>query len=418
MKKLIATALTLVLAILFITCSKSTEPEPIKEPNPPRTPADMTVAEKKLVDIANDFSLELFREIYSFESPDTNIFVSPLSVSFALGMTWNGASGQTRQAMADVLGYEGLTDDEINESYHGLMSILTRLDPDVVFQIANSIWYRLGKPVRQEFIDVTQTYFDALVREMDWAMPGAADTINAWIEESTNGKITDIIKPPISNDIAMFLINAIYFNAAWEIAFDPDSTKTGPFWLRDGSVVDCDIMPRNDTIRYFINDLFQAAELPYGDGSFSMVILLPLWETTVDDIIAELTPENWNMWLGQFQKREIPFGMPKFKFDYGKRLDTILQQMGMAIAWDPWANGFSNMFADSIGWIDEVRHKAFVQVDESGTEAAAVTVVVMADSIYSSMCANRPFLFIIHERESGTILFMGRVAKPVWESQG
>jgi serpin B len=318
--------------------------------------------------------------------------------------------------MADVLGYDGLTDNEINESYRGLMSILIRLDPNVIFQIANSIWYRLGKPVRQEFIDITRAYFEAQVREMDWAMPGAADTINAWVEEHTNGKITDIIKPPISGDIAMFLINAIYFNAAWTIAFDPDDTKTGPFRLHDGSVVDCEMMRREDTIRYFINGLFQAAELPYGGGSFSMIILLPLRETTVDDIIAELTPENWAVWLDQFRDREIPFGMPKFKFDYGKRLDTILKQMGMAIAWEPAARGFSNMFADSTGWIDEVRHKAFVQVDESGTEAAAVTVVIMADSLYSTMYADRPFLFIIHERESGTILFMGCIARPNWES--
>ncbi len=416
MKKAVFIAILAVLAIFLIQCTKSTQPEPNPASPPQRTPADMTVAEKALVNATNGFSLELFREILAREPQDVNVFTSPLSASYALGMTYNGASGQTRADMADVLGYDGLTDKEINESYKGLISILGELDPDVIFKIANSIWYRLGKPVRQEFIDITQTYFDALVREMDWAMPGAADTINAWVNENTDGKIPDIVKAPISDDIAMFLINAIYFNAAWTVAFDPDSTKTGPFFLSDGSFVDCDMMRRADTIRYFYNDLFQAAELPYGDGSFSMVILLPLWEKTVDDIIAELTPGTWAAWTAQFSDVEIPFSMPKFRFDYGIRLDTALQNMGMAIAWVPAARGFCNMFADSTGWIDEVRHKAFVQVDENGTEAAAVTVVVMADSMMSTMNVCRPFLFVIHERESGTILFMGRVAEPVWET--
>lgn len=415
MKKAIFMAIPAVLVILLVQCTKSTEPEPAPGPPQQRTPADLTAAEKALVNATNGFSLELFREILALEPEKQNVFTSPLSVSYALGMTYNGASGQTRLDMADVLGYGGLTGKEINESYKGLMSVLGELDPDVVFRIANSIWYRLGKPVREEFIDITRTYFDALVREMDWSMPGAADTINAWIEEHTNGKITNIISPPISEDIAMFLINAIYFNGAWTVAFDPESTVTGSFFLSDDSTVGCDMMRRADTIGYFYNDLFQAAELPYGDGSFSMIILLPLWEKTVDDIVAELTPGNWAAWTGQLGDCEIPFSMPKFKFDYGTRLDFVLKQMGMAIAWDPYARGFCNMFADSIGWIDEVRHKAFVQVDENGTEAAAVTVVLMADSIMSSMTVNRPFLFVIHERESGTILFMGRVAEPVWE---
>ena len=405
--------------LVCLQCTQSTGPDPAPTPPQQRTPADLTSTEKSLVASTNAFGLKLFRQVAAHEQPTNNIFISPLSVSFALGMTYNGASGETRQAMARALEYNGLSDQEINESYLGLITILTELDPGVVFDIANSIWYRLGKPVRPEFIDVVRTYFEAAVREMDWSLPGAADTINHWVDVNTHGKITKIFDGPISSDVAMILLNAIYFNGAWTRPFDTADTYTAKFHPIDGNPIDCEMMTNGDDttqIAYFANDLFQAADLPYGDKAFSMTILLPHEDHTVDDIINDLTPENWAAWMAGFAKGEIILGLPKFKFEYDVGLDTMLKSMGMAIAWDPSANGFSNMFADSVGWISQVKHKTFVQVDERGTEAAAVTAVIIVDYLPPMLIADRPFLFVIRERESGTILFMGKISQPVWES--
>ncbi len=423
MRKFIGLFLIVAVGLLFLQCSSSTEPDSTgpDDRSSHRTPAELTAAEKTLAGASNQFSFKLFRDVVADEPADKNVFVSPLSVSFALGMTQNGAKGDTRDSMRAVLELAGLTDQEINEAYQGLTDVMVHLDPNVVFSIANSIWYREDKPVLAAFLEQCRTYFDAEVRKMDFREPGAADTINHWVDVNTNGKITEIIKPPISPDVAMLLINAIYFKGNWTVPFDPEETVPGQFKLPDGSTSDCELMVKNsfkDTtfeFSYFENDLFQAVDLAYGEKAFSMTVLLPKLPADVDDIMSELTPENWVTWMGSFSEAEILLELPKFKFEYEKQLRQILEAMGMSIAFDPSRADFSNMFGGGVGWIDKVKHKTFVQVDEKGTEAAAVTVVVMIDSAPQPMVVDRPFVFVIHEHESGTIIFMGKVADPEWQ---
>ena len=405
--------LLLAAGFLCLQCSQSTEPEP-PAPVPDNPTVNLTAAEKSLVHSSSRFGLKLFREVVSEEEPGDNVFISPLSVSYALGMTYNGAAGATRDSMAATLEMAGLSVEEINKSYRNLTKILTGLDPKVVFTIANSIWYREGKPVRQTFIDLNKTYFDALVRQINFQAPWAADTINNWVDVHTNGKITEIIKPPIPPEVAMLLMNAVYFKGDWTHEFDTSDTYDGMFQLADGSWADCRMMMKEDTVKYFANDLLQAVDLPYGDGKFSMTILLPRPTRTVDDLMAELTEDNWALWLGIFADTQIPLSLPRFKFEYEVELKEMLKALGMGIAFDASEADFSNMFEDGVGWIDKVKHKTFVQVDERGTEAAAVTVVIIIDTAYSGMMVNRPFLFIVHEHDSGAILFMGKVADPVW----
>ncbi|MDH4157348.1 MAG: serpin family protein [candidate division Zixibacteria bacterium] len=423
MRKYIGLLLIVAVGLLFLQCSSSTEPEPngTDDRGSHRTPAELTAAEKNLAGASNEFSFKLFRKVVADEPAATNVFISPLSVSFALGMTQNGAKGDTRDSMRAVLELAGLTDQEINEAYQGLTDVLVHLDPNVVFSLANSIWYRENKPIVPDFLEQCRTYFDAEVRKMDFQAPGAADIINHWVDVNTNGKITEIIKPPIPASIAMLLMNAIYFKGNWTIPFDPEETVAGKFKLPDGSLSDCEMMVKNsfeDTtfeFSYFENDLFQAVDLAYGKKAFSMTVLLPKLPADVDDIMNELSPENWATWMGSFSDEEIFFQMPKFKFEYEKELREILEAMGMSIAFDASRADFSNMFGDGAGWIDKVKHKTFVQVDEKGTEAAAVTVVVMIDSAPQPMIVDRPFVFVIHEHESGTIIFMGKVADPEWQ---
>ncbi len=418
MRQIIRAVLLMTLGLLCLQCSNSTAPQE-PDPNPPagpeRTPADLTTAEKDLLASSNEFGFELFNKITSAEPADKNIFISPLSVSFALAMTYNGAVGDTRDAMATTLRLDGMSVEEADQSYQSLTQLLTQLDPSVVFNIANSIWYRQGKAVRQEFIDACTEYFDALVKEVNFQDPATLDLINGWVDENTNGRITEILKPPVDPNIAMLLMNAIYFKGDWTNQFEDTATFDSYFYPTSESPVECRMMSKTDTMLYYQNDLFQAVDLPYGDEYFSMTVLLPQPEVTVDSLIGQLTAENWASWMTGFHAEEVPLYLPKFKFEYGIDLKEMLEAMGMAIAFDGSSADFSNMFADGVGWIDQVKHKTFVQVDESGTEAAAVTVVVMVDSVGLYMCVNRPFVFVIHEREAGTILFMGKVVNPVWE---
>lgn len=420
MRKLCVIILIALVSLLCQSCTRTTEPISSSSPPDP-TPGEMTVAEKSLLESTNRFGLKLFGKIADQHEPEDNIFISPLSVSFALGMCYNGGANETRDAIASTLELSGLTVEEVNQSYRNVINLLTQLDPAVVFNIANSIWYRMGFPVSPDFIDLNHTYFDAETRELDFNQPWAADTINHWVDVHTEGKITEIIKSPISSAMVMFLINALYFNGSWTLPFDTAATNDFPFYRADGSTVMRPLMWTDTVLMYFENDLFQAVDLPYGDEKFSMAVLLPKESYTADDIIAQLNDQTWPLWVGSFAEAETELYLPRFKFAYEITLNEMLMAMGMEIAFDPFGADFSNMVTDMSLlpgnlFVSFVRHKTFVQVDEKGTEAAAVTAVGMGvTSMEPMMVVNHPFLFVIHEHETGAILFMGKVADPVWE---
>ena len=196
----------------------------------------LTIGEQQLVESSNTFGFKLLNEVVE-QDGDKNIFISPLSVSMALGMTLNGADGDTYAAMKQTLELAGLTEEEINKSYASLIELLRVLDTEVIFQIANSIWYRQGFPAEESFLDVCQQYFDAVVEGLDFDDPAAVDTINNWVNENTNGKIEGIVEPPIDPLTVMFLINAIYFKGTWKYEFDEQDTKSTPFYLLDDTQV-------------------------------------------------------------------------------------------------------------------------------------------------------------------------------------
>jgi serine protease inhibitor len=375
---------------------------------------ELTAAERRLIESDNKFGLKLFREIVK-EEKDSNVFISPLSVSMALGMTYNGANRVTAEAMQKTLELSGLTLQQINESYKSLMELLRGLDPKVQFQIANSIWYRLGLTPEEEFLNLCKEYFDALVSGLDFADPTAAETINSWVYENTNGKIEEIVRAPISPAILMFLIDAIYFKGTWTYQFDEDSTKDTVFTLPDGTKKPCRMMEQRGLYKYLCNDDFQAVDLPYGDGDFSMTIFLPHWGADVDSLIAKFDEDNLNYWLSCFSSDSGDIYIPKFKLECELGLNQALKTMGMEIAFDPYRADFTKMYKDVGVWIDSVRHKTFVEVSEEGTEAAAVTVVEMGYGPGPPgfwMRVDRPFIFLIRENKSQTILFIGKILEP------
>lgn len=407
MSKILNFTLLLCIYIGVLGCSKHSV-----SPNP-RSWRELTVSEKRLVESDNKFGLKLFKEIIK-EEKDKNVFISPLSVSMALGMTYNGANGSTQEAMQKTLELNGLTIQEVNESYKSLIELLSGLDPKVRFQIANSIWYRQEYSFEKEFIDLNKKYFNAEVRGLNFADPNAVKIINGWVDKSTNGKIKEIVDPPIDPLTVMFLINAIYFKGFWTYQFDKKLTKDNWFTLPDSSKKACKMMVQGGEFQYFENADFQAIDMPYGDGDFSMTIFLPNLNVDIDSLIAEFNQENWDLWINSFSKHEVIIEFPKFTLEYELKLNDVLKTLGMAIAFEPDQADFTKMYkGPENAYISQVKHKTFVQVNEEGTEAAAVTSVeIEVTSAGPWMRVDRPFVFVIRENKSQTILFMAKIVEP------
>ncbi len=413
---------TLFTAILMtatlISCEKNTtEPTRVfQEIVVNKTTADIIQSD-------NEFGLVLFREVVSSDPESDNIFVSPTSIALALAMTYNGAAGETKTAMETALRKEGFTAEEINSSYKGLIDALVSVDPKVLLEIANSIWYREGFTVLQEFVTINQQYYDARVSSLDFEDAGAPGIINNWVSDNTHDKIKKIVEE-INPQTVMYLINAIYFKGIWQTEFKKENTSDGPFYLHGGDPVTVPVMKQTTTLRYTANEVFSMAELPYGQGNFSMLVLLPQTGLSADNIVSELTPGNWDTWMAELTERNIDLELPRFTFEYKNELNNELEAMGMGIAFLDGLADFSKIYGAGGLFISKVLHKSFVEVNEEGTEAAAVTSVEMEltsvgpEPQVTEFHVDRPFLFAIREKSTGTILFIGRVNNPLTKANG
>ena len=400
----------LVLAIfVFGSCEKTGNLTP--EKNEEMKPITLNAKSKMLVEADNNFGLELFRRIHAEETG--NFTISPLSISLALAMTLNGAVGDTRTAMEEAMKLNGFSPDEINTNYKTLVDALLDADKKVTLGIAQSIWYRNNFNVLDAFINTNQTYYNAGVKALDFSKPDAVDIINGWIEDNTNGKIKDMIEE-ISPAHVMFLINAIYFNGIWSTKFDESKTSERDFYAHE-TTVKVDMMHKTDSVAYQKNALFSAIELPYGRGNFNMVVLLPNAPDKLDACVDSLTAGYWKTLMNGFViTPEVELYMPRFKAEYKIKLNDLLTIMGMGVAFTPAAD-FSNINGSGGIFIDYVQHNTFIDVNEKGTEAAAATVVALRETAMPEQVvfnANRPFVFAITEKQTGTILFIGKVAKP------
>lgn len=420
-------AILLLTCVILLHCSSSTEPV---DKEPTRLPSQLTANELQLVASTDKFGFELFRQVNAATPTDENIFISPLSAAYALAMAYNGAAKETRTGIATTLAFGDLTQQQVNESFAGLTFVLTGVDPSVTINIANAIWNSPSYSLVPEFVTNCQNYFDATVSPLDFTEPSAADTINNWAAKNTNDRIKKVVDPPLDPSIVCMLANAVYFKAGWTFPFDTSDTRTDSFYTGGGDVVSADYMflDADDFISQdyeFDPDFtvlvkrneFMAFSMPYGDRWFRMTIFLPAPSISVDSFIAGFTAEKWGIWRDEFNAGRFKANFPKFKFSYDTGLDQMLKAMGMEKAFQPGTADFSNMIQGGGIWIDTVIHSTFVQVDEKGTEAAAVTIIVMPTSLPPYINCNRPFAFMIWEKESGAVLFMGKVAQPVWEDE-
>jgi serpin B len=378
-----------------------------QSPNPP--------VNSQFVDANTKFGFKLFSEILKQDSKK-NVFVSPTSVAIALSMTYNGADGETQQAMAKALELQGMSLQDINQANDTLKATLENADPAVQLSIANSLWAKQGIGFKPDFMQRNQQFYGAKVTELDFGKPDAPKIINNWVKENTRGKIDQIVQQ-IQPDDVLFLINAIYFKGKWTKEFDKSQTTERPFYLSDGTQKQHPMMSQSGRYRYYENENFQAVTLPYGTERLSLYVFLPRKNTSLDAFQQQLAVENWQQWMNQFQMRRGSIQLPRFKFEYDIQLNTALKSLGMEAAFDGSRANFSNMTSASVK-IDEVKHKTFVEVNEEGTEAAAATSVRatltsarMPEEPFQ-MVVDRPFFCAIRDNQTGTVLFMGSIREP------
>ena len=368
----------------------------------------MSAAEVEIITANNGFAFDLLMQA---NRPHDNLLISPLSASMALGMTMNGASGDTWSQMRDMLGVGSLAKEEINASYQSLLELLVGLDPAVETAIGNSVWTRQGFPVHSDFLDTVRESFHAEVAELDFTSPAASERINEWVKAATHGRIEDIVPARIPAAVVMYLVNAIYFKGPWTLRFDTSDTRPERFHLDDGSIRTVPLMTLRGDLSYQDNSRFQAVDLPYGGGAFSMTVLLPRHGVSVDDLATSLGAVEWKEIAGRFRKTEMRLFLPRFRMAYERTLNDDLVALGMVDAFDHRAD-FTRLSPVDGLLISEVKQKSWVDVNEEGTEAAAATVVAVRETSASVLRADRPFLFLIRERLSGTILFVGKLASP------
>jgi len=417
MKNSLIVVCFLATSVILSTCSKDNEqgnnsPDPIK--------IDLSATELKMANENQGFAFNLFSVVHELQADDENIVLSPLSLNMALAMVWNGAKGETKQAIQEAMGMGNYPQSEVNGYFKKLREAFIKTDPTVKLAIANSIWSRQGFPVKNGFYDINRKYYDAAVKEVDFASPNTPKLINQWCSDNTNGLIKEIIKE-IPGDAMMYLLNALYFKGEWsdKFGFDTSGTRDTDFKKENGSSTRVKMMSQNNTLPYYQDEYLSTTALPFGNNAFSMVFILPNETVSFTKLLNQLKqPGYFEKCMQSESKAEVDLYLPKFKIENEVKLVETLKQLGMGIAFSPEFADFSDI-SDACLYISDVRQKTSVSIDEKGSEAAAVTIV---EAKYSSVGppslqkvvfrADRPFMFAIRENSTGVILFMGKIGGP------
>ncbi len=375
-----------------------------------------TATQDKITEGNNDFACNLFRSIYGQKHGNRSFIMSPISVSYVLGMLNEGAEGQTQRQITDVLGLDGSA-REISQHFKKIMDVASGVDSTVTIKIANSININSARNYRliPKYKENMQKFYDAQIDAFDFGNSRNVDIINNWCKIHTDGMIPHILDM-LEPQVAMYLLNAVYFKASWTNKFDPKNTRNKIFTKQDGTILEHKMMHVSiKGVAYGSNNLCKMLSLPYGNGSYSMIVLLPHEGKTIGDIIQNLSAEQLEMQRTQeMTNHNVDILMPRFTSESEIRLEEVLSSMGMPRAFNPRAAEFSNMVKDEELWVSMMEQKAKIEVNEKGTKAAAVTVTgMMAKSlnpggtIWKEFHATRPFVYYIVDNSTGTIYFMG-----------
>jgi len=396
-----------VFSMLLASCSKTTESNLPQEP----VPINLTADQSSLVKSGNDFAFDIFRKVLTKSSDQQNILISPLSISCALSMVVNGAAGTTRDSILKALRVAGLSTDLINSSWKDLTAALLNVDKRVLISISNSVWSEKNFDVKIPFREVLTYYYNAEVKSFDITNPLAYQDINRWIDDKTNGLITNMLTG-LEDNTVMLLVNAIYFKGKWKSHFDKANTSNGTFYRPDGTAAEVPMMRKVSDYKIYYGEGFAMAEFPYGQGNFVMDVLLPDSPNGINNLLSVVNAESFNSYIDKMASGEIDLSFPRFKYGFKKPLNSILTDMGMGIAFTDNAD-FSNI-SDMKLLINSVLHQSFIETNEEGTEAAAATIVdVGTTSMPPSLKIDHSFLYLIRETTTNSILFMGKVADPL-----
>ncbi len=418
MKKIAVFAITLLFGATVAACDNSTTPgdpggagDPLIER---QLPADVAPDASDVVQAGNAFALDLYGEL---AKKDGNLFLSPFSIHTAFAMLYAGARGETETQMADVMGYS-LDQAKLQDAFHAL---LVSLDRGTEFggyrlDVANRLWGQTGYQFLDEYLTVTREKYLAPLAELDFeADPEAARTvINQWVEEQTENLIKNLMPQGSINAMTrLVLTNAIYFKGTWETQFDPDDTQDGPFWTAPGVSITVPTMTRDDTVRIGHGEDLMVLELPYTGRDLSMFVFLPDAVDGLPALEQRLTPENLDAWMQSVADTKMRMTLPRFEVESFFNLNGALADLGMPDVFSPGQADLSGINGARNLFVQAAVHKAFIKVNEEGTEAAAATgISVGITSVPTQFLANHPFLFLIRDNVTGSILFLGRVVDP------
>lgn len=397
------------------------EVEPAAAPEPPATEPPLpesppAAAQHEAARATNYFATDIYGRL---RTGDGNLFFSPYSITNALAMTWAGAKGDTAAELAQVLHFEG-TPEDTHEAFRALNAAINAPSDELTLCIANALWGQEGYPFRDDYLSLVLTNYGGALDSLDFINDpeGARQIINQWVEEQTEDRIQDLIPTGgVDSLTRLVLTNAIYFYGFWLYPFAPEATEDRPFHLPGGTEVAVPRMHQTGEFAYLENDTLQALRLPYAGGEVSMLVLLPREDAGLAAIEEQLSPEWLHAIRNALSPRTVEVGLPRFRVEQELTLGRILADMGADRAFTPGHADFSGMAHDAELFISEVIHKAFVEVNEEGTEAAAATGVIMRTLAMpvdppAAFLVDRPFFFALEHNASGAILFAGRVTDP------
>ena len=408
--KILFRLFVLTVLISFFSCDNGAE-----LPAPSGTSDTVDPDSPEWVSTNQQFSLKMMKELFSVKGQE-NIFFSPLSIEMALSMTANGAEGNTQTEMRQALGQQNFTTDAINKQFQSLMANIPQRD-NFKINLANSIWYKNTFQVKPDFLQTNETFYNAEVSALDFTAPEAPGQINQWVSDATEGKIPKVLDQ-IKQDDIMFLINAIYFEAAWKDSFPVFDTKDQLFKVNGDSPQLRKFMKLKTTYPYLKTDDFQAVSLPYAVDDYAMTIFLPSEGSSVGNLVNSLSASQMDEYLSQLSEAEVYLRLPRFSMEFEQSLKTMLANLGMKAAFQPQQADLTSISESGDLYVSEVKHNSFLQVYEQGTIAAAATTVAVGTTSIeipdgdNIMDVDRPFLLMIHQQSTSRILFMGSIQKP------
>lgn len=424
-KKVFSAAILASAAMAMTSCSTSknaqnenaTKAEKITEAEAARPSADeemdesylvLSEAQQNIVKKNNDFAFRLYQQISGMDSE----VVSPMSIAYLMGMLANGADGKTQQEILKAIGCEGVSVKELNDCYKALMLSAGKLDKQTTVNIANFIAINKNFTLNSDFAHTVADSYQAGVESMDFTSPKSATRINDWCKKQTKGMIPSIIDQ-VDPAAVSYLLNAIYFNGIWQEKFDAKNTRLENFSGYTRDIKKVNMMHLNKKFAYTENDMLQAVELPYGNGSYQMTVLLPKAGKSISEVMKEMDADKLQKLNNDMDRCQVDLKFPKFTSEMDLSLNQIISKLGASSIFQPGTADFSR-FANGSFYVSKMLQKAKIEVSERGTKAAAVTAAVMLTSLSPNEMkrvefhANRPFVYFITERNSGAILFMGQ----------